>query len=145
MSCQCLGRCDNIAPQTRRDEKQNVEGATGTEKHKWRRGRAKGERQQTQQTPQTQPRKEETERREGVREQTLTPHTTNIGASQRGADNQTATTMEGEGKEGDEPGYSPTPEDLCLQEVYGDWFHANPSTHLNGGIRDMCVVAGVVA
>ena len=34
------------------------------------------------------------------------------------------------------PGYQPTPEDLRLQEVYGDWFHANPGTHLNRGVRD---------
>ena len=36
---------------------------------------------------------------------------------------------------GDEPGYNPTPEDLCLWEVYGDWVNANPGTHLDGGIR----------
>ena len=46
------------------------------------------------------------------------------------------TTMEGEGTEGDEPGYNSTPEYLCLWEVYGDWVHANPDTHLDGGIRD---------
>ena len=34
------------------------------------------------------------------------------------------------------PGYTPTPEDLCLREVYGYWVHANPDTHLNGGIGD---------
>ena len=33
------------------------------------------------------------------------------------------------------PGYNPTPEDLRLQEVYGDWVHANPGTHLDGGVR----------
>ena len=33
-------------------------------------------------------------------------------------------------------GYTPTPEDLSLREVYGDWVHANPGTHLEGGIRD---------
>ena len=30
-------------------------------------------------------------------------------------------------------------EDLCLWEVYVDWFHANPGTHLNGGIGDNAV------
>ena len=34
------------------------------------------------------------------------------------------------------PGYQPTLEDLCLQEVYRDWVHANPGTHLNGGVRN---------
>ena len=38
--------------------------------------------------------------------------------------------------EGDEPGYTPNPEDLRLREVYGDWVHANPGTHLDGGICD---------
>ena len=41
-----------------------------------------------------------------------------------------------EGEEGDEPGYTPTPEDLGIQEVYGVWVHANPGTHLDGGIGD---------
>ena len=43
---------------------------------------------------------------------------------------------EGEGEEGGEPGYTLTPEDLRLQEVYEDWAHANPVTHLDGGIGD---------
>ena len=52
-----------------------------------------------------------------------------------------------EGKEtaGDEPGYKPTQEDLRLLEVYGDWFHANPGTNLEGGIHGRLGVAGVVA
>ena len=29
-----------------------------------------------------------------------------------------------------------TPEYLRLREVYGDWVHRNPSTHLDGGITD---------
>ena len=43
---------------------------------------------------------------------------------------------DGEGTAGDVPGYEPTLEDLCLREVYGDWVHANPGTHLDGGVRD---------
>ena len=101
--------------------------------HKRWQGRSKGERQQT---PQTRPGREEKKRREGGREQTLAPHTKTSGASRRGEDNQTTATREGEGKEGDEPGYNPTPEDICLQEVYRDWVHANPCTHLNGGISN---------
>ena len=34
------------------------------------------------------------------------------------------------------PGYTPTPEDLCLREDYRDWVHANPVTHLGGGVCD---------
>ena len=41
-----------------------------------------------------------------------------------------------EGEKSNEPGYTPAPEDLCLQEVYRDWVHANPVTHLDGGIGD---------
>ena len=43
---------------------------------------------------------------------------------------------EGEGEEGDKLGYTPTTEDLRIQEVYGDWLHTNPGTHLDGGIGD---------
>ena len=34
------------------------------------------------------------------------------------------------------PGYIPTPEDLRLWEVYGDWVHGNPGTHLDGGVKE---------
>ena len=37
-------------------------------------------------------------------------------------------------EQGDDQGYTPTPEDLRLPEVYGDWVHANPGTQLDGGI-----------
>ena len=36
----------------------------------------------------------------------------------------------------EEPGYNPTPEDLRIREVYGYWVHADPGTHLDGGVRD---------
>ena len=53
--------------------------------------------------------------------------------------------MDGEGGSGDVPGYVPTPEDLRLQEVYRDWVHGNPGTHLDGGTwqgwwRDLAVM-----
>ena len=34
------------------------------------------------------------------------------------------------------PGYVPTPENLRLREVYGDWVHGNPGTHLDGGVKE---------
>ena len=34
------------------------------------------------------------------------------------------------------PGYVPTPEDLRLREVYRDWVHNNPGTHLDGSVKD---------
>ena len=39
-----------------------------------------------------------------------------------------------EGERGDIPGYKPTLKYLYLLEVYRDWVHANPDTHLDGGI-----------
>ena len=43
---------------------------------------------------------------------------------------------DGGGENGDVPWYTPTPEDLRLREVYGDWVHGNPGTHLDGGISE---------
>ena len=43
---------------------------------------------------------------------------------------------DGEGDEGDLPGYTSTPEDLRLKKVYGDWVYANTGTHLHEGIVD---------
>ena len=34
------------------------------------------------------------------------------------------------------PGYVLTPEDLRLREVYVDWVHGNPGTHLDGGVAE---------
>ena len=53
------------------------------------------------------------------------------------AGGNTATTpLEGEGAAGDDLGYTLTPEELRLREVYRDWVHANPGTHLDGGVQD---------
>ena len=40
------------------------------------------------------------------------------------------------GESGNAPRYVPTPEDLRLREVYGDWVHRNLGTHLDGGITE---------
>ena len=32
------------------------------------------------------------------------------------------------------PGYTPTTEDLRIKEVYGEWVHGKPDTHLHGSI-----------
>ena len=40
------------------------------------------------------------------------------------------------GRERSVPGYVPTPEELCLREVYGDWARGNLSTHLNRGVKE---------
>ena len=44
--------------------------------------------------------------------------------------------MEREGASSNVPWYVPTPEDLRLREVYGDWVHGNLGTHLDGGVTD---------
>ena len=54
----------------------------------------------------------------------------------RGGSGQKLYLADREGERGDMPGYTPTPEYLRLQEVYGDWFHANSGTHLDGRIGD---------
>ena len=97
--------------------KGDTEG-TGTGKRKRRRGIAKGG-QPKHQTPRSRPGIVAKEIGEGK------------------ADRNTATTpAEGERAVGDDPGYNPILEDLRLREVYRDWVHANPGTHLDGSIRD---------
>ena len=54
----------------------------------------------------------------------------------RGRSDQLLDQEDSKGERGDILGYTPTPEDLRLQEVYRDWVHANPGTHLHGVIRD---------
>ena len=65
------------------------------------------------------------------------PPRSGTGESERRGDaDATGDTANGEGESGDVPGYVPTPEDLRLREVYGDWVHRNPCTHLDGGVKD---------
>ena len=54
----------------------------------------------------------------------------------RGDAYATGILAEGEGTNGDVPGYVPTPEDLRLRGVYRDWVHGNLGTHLDGGVAD---------
>ena len=39
-------------------------------------------------------------------------------------------------------GYTPTPEDLQLKDVYGDWVHVNAGNHLHRSIVDDVVWQG---
>ena len=57
-------------------------------------------------------------------------------ARRKGIADVTEESAEGEGVRGDVPGYVPTPEDLCLRNVYGDWVHGNPRTNLDGGVTE---------
>ena len=122
MSCRCLGQCSNRAPQTQQDRTQlkgNTEGKTveGEGKRKRRRGRLK-----------------ENAATRTTRAQTRT-EATGKGEDKSAGGRETETPPEeGEGTAGEVPGYKPTAEDLGLREIYGDWVHANPGTHLDGGV-----------
>ena len=53
-----------------------------------------------------------------------------------GAAAEMAKPDKGEEEKGDVPEYVPTPEDLCLREVYGEWVHGTLGTHLDGGVKE---------
>ena len=113
VTCWCLGRCPNQATHTQRDRTTltgNAEGklGKGEGKHKRQRGRLK-----ENADPRTTRVRMETE-------------ATGKGEDKSAGDRATTTPLEdGEGTAGDVLGYQPTTEDLCLQEVYKDWVHAN--------------------
>ena len=85
-------------------------------------------------------------RRRGRLKESATPRTTRArkgreatgeGEAKSTGDKTTLVPSEdGEGTAGNVPGYQPTPEDLRLREVYGDWVHAKPGTHLDSGNKD---------
>ena len=54
----------------------------------------------------------------------------------RGDADATGDTADGEEGSGNVLMYVPTPEDLRIWEVYGDWVHGHPGTHLYGGVKD---------
>ena len=64
---------------------------------------------------------------------------TTSGAERQEGCGQTTSPEDREEGKGEQVGYTPTPEDLRLWKVYGDWFHANPVTHLDGGISNNLV------
>ena len=68
--------------------------------------------------------------------QTTKQKGTEAQARRKGAAEEKEETEEVEGERGDMPGYVPTPEDLRLWEVYRDWVHGNPGTHLDGGVKE---------
>ena len=61
---------------------------------------------------------------------------TEASVRRKGVVDATEESAEGEGARGDVLGYVPTPEDLRLREIYGDWVHGNPGTHLDGGVAE---------
>ena len=124
VACRCLGRCVNRTPQTRQEGtliKGNTEGKTGKGAGKRKRQRGKPKEDAEQHT---------TRARTGKK-------APGKGEDKLAGSRETEMPQEdGEGTAGDVPGYNPTPEDLRLREVYGDWVHENPGTHLDGGVRD---------
>ena len=57
-------------------------------------------------------------------------------SKRRGGEDTTSDTADCEWESRDAPGYVLTPEDLPLREVYVEWVHGNPGTHLDVGITD---------
>ena len=130
-------RYANVALQTRQDEQRTTQGRPvgGEEKRKGkrRRGRGKGgsARARTEGPG--------TGKEKATGQSNAPPLPPRLGTSKkerRLVENASREKTDGEGESGDEPRYIPTPEDLHLQEVYGDWVHRNPGTHLDSGIAD---------
>ena len=61
---------------------------------------------------------------------------TEASARRKGSVEVMEESAEGKGARGDVPGYVPTLEDPRLREVYGDWVHGNPGTHLDGVVAE---------
>ena len=148
MSCRCLVRCANVAPQTRKDKQRTTQGKTGNgagrRRGKRRRGRGRGADVKTKagetrdaETTTTTTTKAEEPKDAGTTEHAASPIKlpgTEASARREGVADVTEESADREGLIGDVPGYVPTKEDLRLREVYGDWVHGNPGTHLDGGI-----------
>ena len=143
VSCQCLVHCANAAPQTRQDKQRKTQGKPGD-----REGQRRGERRRgllkgaavkaragAEGRNTNAETKEHASGRWNIQRPPVQPGTEGT-ARMRGDKDATGEPVEGEGASGDVPGYVPTPEDLRLREVYGDWVHQNPGTHLDGGISE---------
>ena len=81
--------------------------------------------------------KKENEKENATGRLNVPPIPPRLGTSEserRGENDATSDTADAEEEIGDAPGYFPTPEDLRLREVYGDWVHGKPGTDLDDGI-----------
>ena len=143
VSCQCLGQCANVAPQTQQEKQWMTQGTnteeTGTGNRKSQRRRTKGEMTRT---------RAEGERKGNgpIQDQPTPPQRTATRRAERqGWGNQKPEHADRKVERGDAPGYTPTPEDLRLREVYGEWVHVIPGTHLDGGNQVRHDVARAVA
>ena len=76
------------------------------------------------------------DRKVSIRYKYPPPHTETRKAERRDGTDPQFESQDEEGEEGDLPDYTPTPEDLRIKEVYGDWVNANAGNHLHGGIKD---------
>ena len=127
MSCRCLVRCANVAPQTRQEKQRPTQGkhgeGEGQRRGKRRWGMLKGAAKNAQAgvtgkkviaaTTENAPGRWDAQTQPGL-------HRTEATARGRGDADATGIPVEGEGTSGDVPRYVPTPEDLRLWEVYGD-------------------------
>ena len=143
VSCWCLVRCANVAPQTWQDKQQTTEGKPGDGEGQWRgkrrRGRLKGVVNKARAWETGRNAIAETKEQAPERRNAQTPpelQLTEETARGRGDAYAAGVPVKGEGASGDVPGYVSTPEDLRLREVYEDWVHGNPGTHIDGGVAD---------
>ena len=146
MSCRCLVRCANVAPQTRKDKQRTTQGKTGDgagrRRGKRRRGRGADAKMKAGDTQDAETTANAKTKAGGTQEAGTTEHAarplmipgTEASARRTGVADRTKNSAEGEGAREDVPGYAPTPEDLHIWEVYGDWVYGNPGTHLDGGV-----------
>ena len=108
-------------------------GGYGKRKGERRRGRGKGGQNRVR-TEGTRTGKENTTRRSNA--QPLPPRLGTSNKERKLVNDAMREKADGGGESGDDPGYNPTPEDLRLREVYEDWVHGKPGTHLYGRIKD---------
>ena len=128
---------------TRQDEQRTTQSGPGggEGRRRGKRGRGQGKGAPARARVEGSGEKEDTEKE---KENTNTPGRRTVpsipprpsprASKKRGDDNAPCNTADGEGESGNVFGYFPKPEDLRLPEVYGDWVHGNPGTHLDDGI-----------
>ena len=143
VSCWCLVQCANVAPQTHQDKQRTTQGGPGDgevqREGKRRRGRGRGAAAKAQAREAGRVAHAKTNKHASGQRYVLRPPAqpgTVEKERRRGDAYATVDPVEGGGASGDVPRYVPTPEDLRLWEVYGDWVHGNPVTHLDGSVTD---------
>ena len=129
-------RADKRTPKVTRTAEEPTDAENLSPPQTKRKGKSAQARGQGRETDATTHAEEGTLHATGTTDETRDKATTTKLARRRGAAAETAKPDEGEGDRGDVPWYVPNLEDLHLREVYGDWVHGNPGTHLDGGVKE---------